>query len=204
MTLIVCIAILSAIFSVQRQVRQQEQQQNLAILEKQANKDMLTGINNRRYFYEQGELEIKRAVRHKTPLALLMLDADHFKKVNDTYGHAAGDLVLKDLTKTVLRKIDLFGRIGGEEFAVLLPNTHTNQALEIAERLRVKLAKQQVPLPKNGHIHYTVSIGLIMLTPERKQLDKLFQKADIALYKAKEQGRNCVVVYNKALEEKLD
>lgn len=203
MLLIVCVAFLSAIFSVQRQIRQQEQQQNLALLEQQANKDMLTGINNRRYFYEQGELEIKRALRQKTPLALLMLDADHFKKVNDTYGHAAGDLVLKDLAKTVntvLREIDLFGRIGGEEFAILLPSTCADQAFEVAERLRIRLAEHQVLLPENESIRFTVSIGLVMLKPNEKDLDKLFKKTDLALYQAKAQGRNRVVIYDETLE----
>src|SRR5699024_9387719 len=91
------------------------------ILEQQANIDALTGLNNRRNFYVLGELELKRALRQETPLAALMLDADLFKKVNDTYGHAAGDLVLQDLAKTMkntLRDIDVLGRIGGEEFAV--------------------------------------------------------------------------------------
>lgn len=198
--LIAGIAFLSAVFSVQRQDRQQKEQAARITLEQQANTDALTGISNRRSFYECGELELKQAQRQKTPLAALMLDADYFKKVNDNHGHAVGDLVLKELTKTVanaLRDVDLFGRVGGEEFAVLLPHTPLDKALEVANRLRVKLEELKIPLPEGGTISFTVSIGLAMLTPEEQQLSKLYQKADLALYEAKEQGRNRVVNYTE-------
>lgn len=196
--LIASLAFLAAFSTVQRQLRKEKEQHALALLEQQASIDELTGINNRRHFYELGEAEVKRALRQKSTLAALMIDADHFKKVNDTYGHAVGDLVLKDLTKTIantLRDLDLLGRVGGEEFAVLLPSTNLTQAKEVAERLRLALAACKVATPDDGILRFTVSIGLAMLTNQDQQLDKLLQKADQALYLAKEQGRNRVVVY---------
>ena len=196
--LIAGLAFLAAHLAVRKQLQQQEDERMLVILEQQASIDALTGISNRRHFYEQGEMELKRALRHNAPLAALMLDADHFKKVNDTHGHAVGDLVLKELAKIMshtLREVDLFGRIGGEEFAVLLPNTSFVQALGVAERLRLKLAACNLPLPSGGHINFTVSIGLAMLASEERQLGSLLKKADIALYQAKQQGRNRVVSF---------
>ena len=194
------IALLGASITVQQKIRKQKDQQQLAILAHQACIDALTGTNNRRNFYELGAKEFKQAQRQQTPLAALMLDADYFKKVNDTYGHAVGDLVLIDLAQTListLREVDLLGRVGGEEFAVLLPHTALDKALEVAERLREALAARKVPLPEGGTLSFTVSIGLAMLTPEDKNLDKLFQKADLALYQAKEQGRNRVIGYQE-------
>lgn len=196
MLLIAGLSLLGAGFTLQWQLRKQKEQQVKATLEKQARIDELTGISNRRSFYELGQMEVKRALRQKAPLATLMIDADHFKKVNDTYGHAVGDLVLKDLTKTIsktLREIDLLGRVGGEEFAVLLPQTSLTQAQEVAERIRKALEERKVPIPKGEDVTYTVSIGLAMLSEQEDQLDKLLQKADTALYQAKEQGRNRVV-----------
>ena len=198
--LIAGLAFLGAHFAVRRQLQQQEDRRVRHILEQHASIDSLTGISNRRHFYALGELELKRALRHKTSLAALMLDADHFKQVNDTHGHAVGDLVLKELAKIMshtLREVDVFGRIGGEEFAVLLPNTSFTQALEVAERLRLKLAACNLPLPSGGHISFTVSIGLAMLASEERQLGSLLKKADMALYQAKQQGRNCVVSFTE-------
>lgn len=196
--LLPAIAFLSAYFSVQRKINKIKDQQLVTLLTHRANFDALTGINNRRAFFELGEKALKQAHRQATPLVALMLDADHFKSVNDTHGHAVGDLVLKDLAKTLtntLRDVDVCGRIGGEEFAVLLPHTPLNEALEVAERLREALAARKVPLPDGNTLSFTVSVGLAMLTTEDQYLDKLMQKADLALYQAKEQGRNRVVVY---------
>lgn len=198
--LIASLAFLGAYLAVQRQLRLEKEKEVRALLERQASVDVLTGIRNRRSFYELGEVELKRALRHKVPLTALMLDADYFKKVNDTYGHAAGDLVLKDLAKTMtetLREVDLLGRIGGEEFAVLLLHTPLSQALEVAERLRLKIAERKVGLPEGGSISFTVSIGLAVLTDQEKQLSDLFIKADLALYEAKKLGRNRVVNYTQ-------
>ncbi|GLR64245.1 sensor domain-containing diguanylate cyclase [Marinospirillum insulare] len=204
--LLPAIAFLSAYFSVQRKINKIKDQQLVALLTHRANFDALTGINNRRAFFELGEKELKQAHRQAIPLVALMADADHFKKVNDTYGHAVGDLVLKDLAKTLtntLRDVDICGRIGGEEFAVLLPHTPEEEALEVAERLREALAARKVPLPDGNTLSFTVSVGLALLTTEDQHLDKLMQKADLALYQAKEQGRNRVVVYQEtpAVEE---
>ncbi len=196
--ILVLIAVLSffgASFLVQQKIAVQREKETRLILEKQANIDALTGINNRRSFYEQAKKEFNQAKRKNTHLAVLMLDADYFKKVNDTYGHAMGDLVLKHLAnsiKATLRDVDLLGRVGGEEFAVVLPQTPLQEALEIAERLRKALEACQVPLPEGGSISFTVSIGLAMLTNQEMQLDQLAQKADLALYQAKSLGRNRV------------
>lgn len=203
--LIPTIAFLSASFIVQRKINQQKETKVRKVLQEQANIDMLTGINNRRHFYELGEKEVQQALNQKTPLAALMLDADFFKKVNDNHGHAVGDLVLKNLAATVrktLRDVDLFGRIGGEEFAVVLPHTPLDKALDVAERLRKALAACETPLPEGDLLSFTVSIGLAMLTPEDLTMDTLIQKTDLALYQAKEQGRNRVVSYQEASTEK--
>lgn len=196
------LAFLAAYLAVHRQLRLQKEQQDRALLEQQASIDALTGIRNRRSFYELAEIELKRAQRYKEPLAALMVDADYFKKVNDTYGHAVGDLVLKDLAKTMtetLREVDLLGRVGGEEFAVLLLHMTLPEALEVAERLRLKIEGGSVSLPEGGSINFTVSIGLAMLSDQEKQLSDLFKKADIALYEAKRLGRNRVVNYRENL-----
>ncbi len=200
--LIAGLAFLGAHLAVRRQLQQQEEQRIRDILEQQASIDSLTGISNRRHFYERGEIEVKRALRHSTTLAALMLDADHFKKVNDTYGHDVGDRVLKEfasIMRQTLREVDVFARIGGEEFAVLLPNTDDSKALDVAERLRLKLEQCELPLPEGGNIRFTVSIGLAMLAPAEQRLDSLLKKADTALYQAKQQGRNRVVSFTESM-----
>ena len=192
----------TSVFDISKRI---ELEQKLALL---ANRDELTGISNRRHFYERGELELKRAQRYQQPLAVLMLDADHFKAVNDNYGHDVGDLVLKSLANTLiytLRETDVFGRIGGEEFAVVLTQTAQTVALEVAERLRHELEQIRVPVQashqyaseqaKSESVGITVSIGLVMLDNSDQQLDDLLKKADLALYQAKAQGRNRVVQY---------
>lgn len=172
-------------------------------LELLANLDTLTNISNRRHFYERGEMEFQRAVRYQHALALLMFDIDYFKRVNDTYGHDGGDIVLKQLASTVqdsLRDLDVFARFGGEEFIVMLPELSTEQASMVAERLRQQIADMQIILSGGETITITVSIGFAMLTPDDKQLDALIKKADLALYQAKDQGRNQVVEYQPSGE----
>ncbi len=167
-------------------------------LEQLANIDALTHISNRRHFYERGELEFKRAVRYQHALAILMFDIDYFKRVNDTYGHDGGDVVLKQLAKTVhesLRDLDVFARFGGEEFIALLPELSAEQATLVAERLRQEIADMPVVMPSGETMNITVSIGFAMLTAQDKQLDAFIKKADLALYQAKEQGRNRVIEY---------
>jgi diguanylate cyclase (GGDEF)-like protein len=167
-------------------------------LERQAHLDYLTGLANRRHFMEQAERELARALRHGGPLSVLMLDVDHFKHVNDSHGHKIGDLVLQKLSavcRTILRDIDLIGRLGGEEFAILLPLADAGNALETAERLREALARAEVPLTAPMTLRFTVSIGVAQLASGQAGLDALLQQADHALYEAKRGGRNRVCLY---------
>jgi len=156
-----------------------------------AEHDHLTGAPSRRAFFDMAERELARARRHRTQLGLLLVDADHFKRINDTYGHSVGDQVLRDLvarTQEVIRKIDYCARLGGEEFGVLLPDATRQTALAVAERLRSALDRPAQP----GGAACTVSIGLAMLE-EGESLASLMERADAALYAAKEAGRNRVV-----------
>lgn len=166
-------------------------------LTRQAHLDYLTGLSNRRHFMLQGEVELSRAIRYGTPLSVLMLDIDFFKKVNDSYGHQVGDAVLQALSKVcqdTLRQVDVAGRIGGEEFAVILPETEAEEALEVAERLREAVAKAEVTMSVGLPIHFTVSIGVTTLHDQNVNIDMLLNQADKALYEAKETGRNKVCV----------
>ena len=164
-------------------------------LKELASTDPLTGADNRRSFLDKGALELLRSRRYKRPFSFLMLDVDHFKKVNDNYGHHLGDEVLKALVsrcKKILRITDLFGRLGGEEFAVILPETDSETALEVGERLRAELSLVRVESDQ-GSIQFTVSIGLSMREDEADTLTAIMGRADSALYKAKELGRNRVI-----------
>lgn len=164
-------------------------------LVRHAHIDVLTGLNNRRYFFELAEQELARTKRHGTQLALLMLDVDNFKSVNDTYGHHVGDTVLQKLSEIclqTLRNIDKVGRIGGEEFAILLPETNSAQGLEVAERLRLAIAGAAVPLEQGGFVHFTVSVGTAIHIATDVTIDDMLKRADAALYAAKDMGRNRV------------
>lgn len=166
-------------------------------LMRQAHVDYLTGLSNRRHFMEQGEVELSRAIRYGTHMSLMMVDIDFFKNVNDTYGHQVGDTVLQVLTKIcqdTLRQVDVAGRLGGEEFAVILPETTCTEALEVAERLREAVASTDVRVSAGLPIHFTVSIGVTTLDNKDINIDGLLNLADKALYEAKETGRNKVCV----------
>jgi diguanylate cyclase (GGDEF)-like protein/PAS domain S-box-containing protein len=166
-------------------------------LEQQANQDYLTGLSNRRHFMEQGEIELDRVQRYGEALSIFMLDIDHFKNINDTHGHKAGDIVLQQLghvLRETLRTVDIIGRIGGEEFAVLLPETDLQEATEIAERLREIIAHSDVVLEAGLPLHFTVSIGVATLKEQDAEVGILLNLADKALYQAKESGRNKVCV----------
>ncbi len=155
--------------------------------------DGLTGIHNKRYLMEQLERELSRAARHERPLTLVMLDIDHFKAVNDTFGHLAGDQVLKDLAQLVrsrLRPDDLISRYGGEEFAVVLPETTLAGGVEIAEQLRALVESESFWF-EDEEIRTSVSCGVCELKPEWLCRDFL-READRMLYEAKRVGRNCV------------
>ncbi|MBU0620342.1 MAG: diguanylate cyclase [Gammaproteobacteria bacterium] len=166
-------------------------------LERQAQIDALTGLNNRRHFYELAEQEIVRTRRYGKPLSILMVDVDHFKSINDTYGHHSGDTVLQrlsDVCRQTMREIDIIGRIGGEEFCILLPEANGAQAREAAERLREAVAATEVQLEPEVSISFSVSIGVAALVAEDDGVAAMLRRADAALYAAKYSGRNRVCV----------
>ena len=168
-----------------------ESEENLRV---QATRDHLTGLPNRRAFIERMENELARVRRFRTKCSLLMIDIDHFKLVNDRYGHAAGDTVLKTFAYTLgatLRQADFSGRLGGEEFGLLLPETTPSAALVLAERLRKKFEELHVET-SSGTIRFTASIGVAAVIPEDESIDAPLARADEALYRAKSKGRNRV------------
>lgn len=154
--------------------------------------DSLTGAMTRRAFKEESARLLSVAARHEHDVACIALDVDHFKKVNDTYGHAAGDEVLRHVAATCrneLRGGDLLGRLGGEEFAILLPYINREEALVVAERLREGLAGHEVPMP-NGALNVTASFGVTAMSIVAKDIETMLAQADAAMYRAKEAGRN--------------
>lgn len=159
--------------------------------------DKLTGVFNRRAFEEQAAAEYTRAKRHGHPLTVILLDIDNFKAINDTYGHKIGDSVLcnvAELAQKGIREIDYLGRIGGEEFAILLPETEVAQATEIAERIRHKMMTTSTNI--EGHqIHYTSSFGVAPLESSHASLEKALRNADNAMYRSKREGRNLVTTW---------
>jgi diguanylate cyclase (GGDEF)-like protein/PAS domain S-box-containing protein len=164
-----------------------------ARLEVQAHTDFLTGLPNRSYFFELAEKERARAVRYQAALSLVMIDLDHFKQINDTYGHEVGDRALREFARVcrqTLRDPDLIGRIGGEEFAVLLPETSGWQAYEAADRLRLAIAAIRLPIERGLPVQFTASLGVAALTEADVNLDIFLNRADRALFEAKRNGRN--------------
>lgn len=169
-------------------------------LAKQALTDPLTGLGNRRYLENQAAMEIARAERSRAPLALIVIDLDHFKRINDTYGHDVGDRVLQAFAATaqnLLRDGDVLCRMGGEEFAVLLPNTTREQAIHVAERLRVAIANTPTNIAdpsaaNEAFIAYSASLGVTLVSAGETSLQPAFIRADQGLYAAKEAGRNRV------------
>jgi diguanylate cyclase (GGDEF)-like protein len=165
-------------------------------LRRMAVTDPLTGAFNRRQFLQRAREEMDRSRRYQTALTLLMIDIDHFKAVNDSFGHDAGDAVLKCMVaecKSLLRGSDIFCRLGGEEFAAILTHTSPEQGRLVAERLRQALKALQVDTA-NGPVHFTVSIGVASMVTEAAPLDGIMKKADEALYAAKQEGRDRVVM----------
>jgi diguanylate cyclase (GGDEF)-like protein/PAS domain S-box-containing protein len=169
------------------------------MLEAQAYTDGLTGTLNRRRFLELAEVELSRTRRHGQPVALLMVDLDHFKSINDAHGHAGGDAVLRAFARTagtVMRSSDLLGRVGGEEFAVLLPQTDLDGAAALAHRLQTLVREQAVTLG-SGRVPYTVSVGVAAWAQSPATgdtMEALMHAADMALYRAKGDGRDRVLV----------
>lgn len=165
----------------------------------QAIRDSLTGLFNRRYLEESLEREISKANRHGNPLTIIMLDADHFKQFNDTYGHLAGDVVLRNLGEQLVkysRKEDIACRYGGEEFVLVLPETNLNVAYQRAEDLRSVIENDKKMIYKDKELPIvTISLGIAVFPADGETVNELMNAADNALYEAKEQGRNRVVVY---------
>jgi len=160
--------------------------------------DALTGMYNRRTFMELAEGELARTRRNGRPLTLLIFDIDHFKQINDTYGHLAGDQVLRSLKGVLeqcLRRQDTVGRYGGEEFCILAPETNREGALLLAERVRQALADASMGPCAGGDVHITASIGVAVVEDGAAvNLDSMLSRADQALYRAKHNGRNCVAL----------
>lgn len=176
----------------------QKELESKKILEKQlkhqASTDVLTNLMNRRAFMNAFSKEMERIKRNPSDLACLILDIDHFKKVNDTYGHHIGDEVIRTITEHMVkytRSVDIIGRIGGEEFAILMPNTDLDSAYLIADRLRENIAKDEMTF-EHKTIQVTVSIGLTQMKEEEEDMQTILQRSDAALYEAKETGRNRV------------
>ncbi len=168
--------------------------------------DFLTGLKTRGYFEQQLDLELKRAERKKTPLALLMIDIDFFKSLNDTYGHHVGDQVLRDVSSILMkdmREIDTVARYGGEEFVIILPETTSMGALQVAQRLRRSVEQANFFAGSPDKVeHLSISIGLAMFDQDAQFKQELIEAADSALYQAKSEGRNRVVIYERLAKRK--
>lgn len=164
-------------------------------LERKLNEDQLTGAKNRRAYDKKIEEEMDRFLRYKNIFSLLIIDADKFKSINDNYGHAIGDRCLQEIikrTRPLLRKCDMLVRYGGEEFVVIMPETSTDGAMKVAEKIRQTIEKIEF-LYKEETVRVTVSIGVSCIKEGDKSPTDLFERADMAVYKAKENGRNQVM-----------
>jgi diguanylate cyclase (GGDEF)-like protein len=179
-----------------------ENAMNRARLRRSGFTDVLTGWHNRRYLQARIKEELARAHRDRSNLVCLMLDIDHFKRVNDTWGHAAGDAILRELAQRVesqVRASDVAARYGGEEFVILLPETESGAGRQLAERIRDVISGAPFQLPDGGSVDVTLSIGIASVVPDEHDRDfkslgeALIARADVALYSAKAAGRDCVV-----------
>ncbi len=165
-------------------------------LERLATTDTLTGLLNRRSIFETANKEIRRAIRYQYPFTIIMLDIDHFKRVNDTYGHATGDKVIQlfaEVCLTCLREEDALGRVGGEEFVAVLVSSTLEGGRIVAERMREAWEATEVEVP-GGMDRFTVSIGVSELGAKNESFDMVLERADKALYVSKSEGRNCVTI----------
>jgi diguanylate cyclase (GGDEF)-like protein len=175
-----------------RRIKLYKEVENMAIT------DSLTRLRTRRHLSERFEEEFARAKLRNVPLSVLMLDVDHFKRVNDQYGHLTGDMVLREVGRIITqstREIDIAGRYGGEEFCVILPDTDKAGALQVAERIRAALADQKIKA-YDAMLHVHLSIGVATFPEDAIQEEEIMDKADWALYRAKKLGRNRVVGFS--------
>jgi diguanylate cyclase (GGDEF)-like protein/PAS domain S-box-containing protein len=192
----------SAYSLVMRRLADAENGDQQAPVERQRNaalRDYLTGLGNRRAFFEAAEVELERRRRLPRPIAMIMIDADHFKRINDDHGHAGGDAVLRHLAAAMnltFREIDVVARVGGEEFAVLLPSTDLAGAAAVAERLRLLVAQASVMVDAAA-VDYTISAGVAAMDERITDLEMLMKRADQALFEAKRRGRNRVGCWNE-------
>ncbi len=176
-------------------------QEKKLIAEKEAKTDILTGLYNRRAYYEISHKEFQRLLRHNRCLSVIMFDIDHFKEINDTYGHDAGDNVLKcvaGIVKGVIREYDYAFRMGGDEFLVLLPETNEKQALFLAERIRKRVENKKF-MEKDAKFSITASFGISQYNHIEKSIVSIVKRADKALYYVKESGRNRVEALDRFL-----
>lgn len=163
-------------------------------LKELASKDSLTGTLTRRSFFEAAQKLLALSQRHKTPASFILMDLDHFKKINDTFGHFTGDQILIHFTDTIqhlLRESDLIGRFGGEEFAIFLPDTGLDNAFKIADKIRHTISRSVLEFDGKV-VNYTVSLGLVSSRTEDHSIDELYKRADLKLYGAKDKGRDRV------------
>ena len=166
-----------------------------ALLQQEASHDDLTDTLRRNQFFELSERQFNLAHRHQRALSLLLLDADHFKSINDNYGHATGDEFLQriaDICRENLRTSDIFGRYGGEEFAITLPETALADGYIVAERIRRSIAGFTIDSNEHGPLNCTVSIGVATHSMAHRGFAELLHDADTAMLQAKQLGRNCV------------
>jgi diguanylate cyclase (GGDEF)-like protein len=174
-------------------MKQIELEESLAKLEQLARTDELTSLPNRREILSQLENETYRAVRYQTPLAVMLIDLDHFKFINDRFGHDAGDLALKETALLMLnqiRRTDTVGRYGGEEFLGVLPETTSQPAMQLANRLRACIAEAKISIGTSQTIQLTVSVGVASFHFDTDSPETILKQADMALYRAKALGRN--------------
>lgn len=173
-----------------------------AELKRQADTDSLTGLNNRRRYEALFRQEFKRSRRYRSRLSLFVLDLDNFKQINDNYGHSAGDIALQklaDLCRSSLREADIIGRLGGEEFVVLLPDTGGSDAYNVADRLREKISEMEIETD-HGRFTLTATIGVAETSPDDKDIEDLVRRADTALYKGKAAGKNRVSLLDSSAD----
>jgi diguanylate cyclase (GGDEF)-like protein len=174
---------------------------HMSVLEQESITDPLMGIYNRRYLERRLTSEVARASRYGMPLSVLLLDIDHFKRINDSYGHQVGDVVLAELAQLIVntvRTTDIVTRYGGEEIMVIAPSTPLRTAANLAERLRKIIEHRPFDVPAKLHrklkaLHITVSVGVACFGQNANDFQSLIQSTDEALYRAKKKGRNCVI-----------